>query len=176
MSVSWLSASALAEKIFTIRNRCPQYITLYINGQMQGLLATNSFIDWIFENSWSDLIWIWFKRTQMVETRSRDDKPKGWILWQSEFLHFFAFANNISDPSHGLSPITSALRMSWGIWGVHCYVCHSLSKSHILNTLFTRFFPGEINSWSREYPPQRMEFETPWCSRSKSTAGTTSGY
>jgi len=56
-SMLWLSTTAVAERIFTIRNRCPQSITVYINGQTQGLLAMNDFKNRTFEDSWSGLIY-----------------------------------------------------------------------------------------------------------------------
>ncbi|KIM35445.1 carbohydrate-binding module family 13 protein [Hebeloma cylindrosporum] len=56
-TIFWLSATTLAERIFTIRNRCTQSITLYINGQTQGLLATNGFTNRTFEDSWSGLFY-----------------------------------------------------------------------------------------------------------------------
>jgi len=46
-----------ADRIITIRNRCPQSITLYINGQSQGLLATNGIRNSTFNDNWSGLIY-----------------------------------------------------------------------------------------------------------------------
>ncbi|KDR77633.1 hypothetical protein GALMADRAFT_224914 [Galerina marginata CBS 339.88] len=49
--------STLAERLITVTNRCPQAITLYINGQTQGSLATNSITNRTFDDAWSGLIY-----------------------------------------------------------------------------------------------------------------------
>lgn len=51
------SSIALANLQFTINNKCPQPITLYINGESQGSLASNGIISKIYSNNWSGFIY-----------------------------------------------------------------------------------------------------------------------
>ena len=51
------SSIALANLQFTINNKCPQPITLYINGESQGSLASNGVISKIYSNNWSGFIY-----------------------------------------------------------------------------------------------------------------------
>ncbi|KDR77638.1 hypothetical protein GALMADRAFT_409624 [Galerina marginata CBS 339.88] len=47
----------LAERLITVTNRCPHAITLYINGQTQGLLATSSATNRTFYDFLNGLIY-----------------------------------------------------------------------------------------------------------------------
>ncbi|KAF8148280.1 ricin B lectin domain-containing protein [Crassisporium funariophilum] len=49
--------TVLAVRQFTILNRCPQPIALYINGQTQGTLEANTGTNRTFEDTWSGLIY-----------------------------------------------------------------------------------------------------------------------
>ena len=113
-SVLWLSATALADRIFTIRNRCPQSITLYINGQTQGLLAMNGFMNQTFEDSWSGLI---YTDANGGNANGAGTTKAGFYGQVTIPLHFsFAFSNNrsrrtitISSRMQNCSILVSAL-------------------------------------------------------------------
>ncbi|KIK01011.1 carbohydrate-binding module family 13 protein [Laccaria amethystina LaAM-08-1] len=51
------SSIALANLQFTINNKCPQPIMLYINGESQGSLAFNGIVSKIYSNDWSGFIY-----------------------------------------------------------------------------------------------------------------------
>ncbi|KAJ3511872.1 hypothetical protein NLJ89_g3855 [Agrocybe chaxingu] len=120
------STAALAERLVTIVNRCPQTISVFINGQTQGLLTPNEATNRTYEDTWAGLIY----------STTNEGGANGAGTTRAGFYGQTNYYYLIRDPSNFNTGVSIVPRVISSLTGGFCAtsLCDSISCASTYDT------------------------------------------